>query len=73
MTVGGTGDVLTGLVAAFLTKTRDPLAAASVAAFVNGLAGEEAAAELGFHITATDVLNRIPSVVRKFAREEVWR
>lgn len=71
MTVGGTGDVLTGLVAAFLTKTTNPLEAAAVAAFVNGLAGEEAAARLGFHITASDLLDNIPGVIRKFAREEV--
>ncbi len=66
MTVGGTGDVLTGLTAAFLTKTKDPLEAAAVAAFVNGLAGEEATAELGYHITASDLVPRIPKVVRRF-------
>jgi NAD(P)H-hydrate epimerase len=71
MTVGGTGDVLTGLVAAFLTKTGDPLEAAAVAAFVNGLAGEEVASELGFHITASDLLKKIPYVIRRYAREEV--
>jgi hydroxyethylthiazole kinase-like uncharacterized protein yjeF len=68
MTVGGTGDVLTGLVAAFLTKTRDPLGAAAVAAFVNGLAGEDAAAELGHHITASDLIPRIPKVLKRFAQ-----
>ncbi len=68
MTVGGTGDVLTGLVAAFLTKTSDPLEAAAVAAFVNGIAGELAAGELGFHMTATDLLDKIPAAIRKFAR-----
>ncbi|MEM4651603.1 MAG: NAD(P)H-hydrate dehydratase [Pyrobaculum sp.] len=68
MTVGGTGDVLTGLVAAFLTKTRDPLEAAAVAAFVNGLAGEDAAAELGYHITASDLIPRIPKVLKRFAQ-----
>ncbi|MCC6020998.1 MAG: NAD(P)H-hydrate dehydratase [Thermoproteaceae archaeon] len=67
MTVGGTGDVLTGITAAFLTKTKDPLEAAAVAAFVNGLAGEDAAAELGYHITASDLIPRIPKVVRRFA------
>ncbi|MFN3804159.1 MAG: NAD(P)H-hydrate dehydratase [Pyrobaculum sp.] len=65
MTVGGTGDVLTGLVAAFLTKSSDPLEAAAVAAFVNGLAGELAAGE-SFHITATDLLEKIPAVIKRF-------
>ncbi|MEM1598311.1 MAG: NAD(P)H-hydrate dehydratase [Pyrobaculum sp.] len=67
MTVGGTGDVLTGLTAAFLTKTRDPLEAAAVAAFVNGLAGELAASEM-YHITASDLLQKIPQVIRKYAQ-----
>ncbi|RFA95966.1 NAD(P)H-hydrate dehydratase [Pyrobaculum aerophilum] len=71
MTVGGTGDVLTGLVAAFLTKTSDPLEAAAVAAFVNGLAGEDAAAELGFHITASDLIERLPRVIRRYAFESI--
>ncbi len=68
MTVGGTGDVLTGLVAAFLTKTRDPLEAAAVAAFVNGLAGEDAAVELGYHITASDLIPRMLKVLKRFAQ-----
>lgn len=39
MTVGGTGDVLSGVVAAMLCKNKDPVKAASAAAFVNGKAG----------------------------------
>ncbi|MBP1449178.1 MAG: NAD(P)H-hydrate dehydratase, partial [Thermoproteus sp.] len=71
MTVGGTGDVLTGLVAGLATKTNNLLEAAAVAAFVNGLAGEAAAEELGFHITASDLLKYIPSVIRRYADEKV--
>nr|KJR74002.1 MAG: NAD(P)H-hydrate epimerase [Thermoproteus sp. AZ2] len=71
MTVGGTGDVLTGLVAAFATKAKSLLDAAALAAFVNGLAGEEAAKELGFHITASDLLKYIPMVIRRYADERI--
>ncbi|MEZ0248174.1 MAG: NAD(P)H-hydrate dehydratase [Thermoproteus sp.] len=71
MTVGGTGDVLTGLVAGLATKARDLMAAASIAAFINGLAGEEAARELGFHITASDLLKYIPDLLRRYADERV--
>ena len=39
MTVGGTGDVLSGLAAGMLAKNRNILQAASSAVFVNGLAG----------------------------------
>ena len=40
MTVGGTGDVLSGLVAGLLSKNRNPLESAAAATFVNGLAGK---------------------------------
>ena len=37
---GGSGDVLTGVIAAFLAQGVDPFDAAALAAFVHGLAGE---------------------------------
>ncbi|MEK0366001.1 MAG: NAD(P)H-hydrate dehydratase, partial [Nitrosopumilus sp.] len=40
MTVGGTGDVLSGLVAGMLSKNRNPLESAAAATFINGLAGK---------------------------------
>ncbi len=40
MSIGGTGDVLAGIVAAFLARTRDPFVAAYTAAYINGLAGD---------------------------------
>ena len=69
MTVGGTGDVLAGVTATFLTWTNNTIKAATVAAFINGLAGDLAAEEKGYHITATDVIKNIPKAfkeVRKF-------
>jgi len=39
MTVGGTGDVLSGLVAGILSKNRNSLQSASAAAYINSLAG----------------------------------
>jgi len=60
MTVGGTGDVLTGVVAVFLAWTLDPFRAASSAAFINGLAGDLAALEAGPHLTPVDVIQKIP-------------
>ena len=70
MTVGGTGDVLTGVVATFLSWGLGPFEAACLGAFVNGMAGDLAARELGYHITATDVIERIPSVLRPYERVE---
>jgi len=65
MAVGGTGDVLTGLVAALLCWST-PVRAAAVAAFINGLAGDLAVREMGGRITATDLLKYIPRVFRLF-------
>lgn len=47
MATGGTGDVLTGLVAALLAQGMPPFDAAHLAAHLHGLAGDLAAAELG--------------------------
>ena len=66
MTVGGTGDVLTGVTAGLLAKRVDPFEAACAAAFVNGSAGLEAVKQNGLHITASDVANNIAGVMKKF-------
>ena len=62
MTVGGTGDVLTGIVASLLSRNTSAFRAAAASAFVSGLAGEMAAGDLGDHIVATDCIDRIPHV-----------
>ncbi|MEM2910660.1 MAG: NAD(P)H-hydrate dehydratase [Nitrososphaerota archaeon] len=66
MTVGGTGDVLAGLVAGFISKGAKPVEAAVAAARVNGLAGERATARLGYHIVASDLLDEIPQVLKAY-------
>jgi NAD(P)H-hydrate epimerase len=64
MTVGGTGDVLTGIVAALLAQRKGAFEAASAAAFISGLAGELAFNDFGEHITATDCVSKIPHVMK---------
>jgi hydroxyethylthiazole kinase-like uncharacterized protein yjeF len=64
MTVGGTGDVLTGIVASLLSHKSGAFRAASAGAFISGTAGEMAAADLGEHIVATDCIDRIPAVFK---------
>lgn len=66
MTVGGTGDVLSGLVAGMLSKSRNTLECAAAAAFINGLAGKSAQKKLGLHLTSTDLLDEIPYVMKPF-------
>ena len=70
MTVGGTGDVLTGIAAGLLAKGVGPFEAACAAAYVNGAAGAEAARRLGLHITASDVANGVANVMKTFDRIE---
>jgi len=66
MTVGGTGDVLSGLVAGLLSKNRKPLESASAAAFINGLAGKAVQKKLGLHMTSMDLLPEISTVMKPF-------
>jgi ADP-dependent NAD(P)H-hydrate dehydratase len=70
MTVGGTGDVLTGVTSGLLAKGLDRFDAACCAAYINGLAGAEAAKELGLHILASDVVGCVPKAMRRFDRVE---
>ncbi|MEM1507513.1 MAG: NAD(P)H-hydrate dehydratase [Candidatus Bathyarchaeia archaeon] len=63
MTVGGTGDVLSGIVAAFLSQGIDPFEAAVAGAFINGAAGDFVVAEKGYHMVASDLIDLIPKVM----------
>jgi len=63
MTVGGTGDVLAGVTAAFYART-SALRAATAAAFVNGRAGDLVYVEKDFGMVATDVIEKIPEAMR---------
>ena len=63
MTVGGTGDVLSGIVAALLAQHVNAFYAACAAAFVNGAAGDFVAQEKGYHMTASDLIPWIPRIL----------
>ena len=64
MTTGGTGDVLAGLVGSLLALGNEPLRAASVGAFLNGLAGDMVKEELGENFTALEVAKKVPHAVK---------
>jgi NAD(P)H-hydrate epimerase len=66
MTVGGTGDVLSGICGCLLSKGMDPFHAACLASFINGAAGDIAFEEKGYGLLATDVASKIPYVLRRF-------
>jgi len=66
MTVGGTGDVLSGLTAGFLSRNKNMIESASAATFVNGAAGEILQKEFGNHILASDLISTLPKVLNSF-------
>jgi NAD(P)H-hydrate epimerase len=63
MTVGGTGDVLSGVAAGFMAMGSQPFQAAVAGAFVNGAAGDSAYLEKGYHLEPSDLVKRIPNVM----------
>lgn len=63
MSIGGTGDVLVGIVAAFLARTKDPFVAAYTAAYINGLAGDYIAYIKKEEPAPTKIVDVLPYVI----------
>ena len=60
MATAGAGDVLTGMIAAFLGQQYAPFEAAQLGAYLHGLAGDIAAHEKGeISMIATDILDNL--------------
>ena len=66
LAVGGTGDVLTGIVAGMIAQGAKPFHAARIGAFAMGLAGDLAFEEKSYGLLATDVIDKIPIVLRRY-------
>ena len=65
MATAGSGDVLTGMIAALLAQGMSPFAAAAVGVRAHGMAGDAAAEELGeYSLMASDIINFIPKVLK---------
>ncbi len=74
MSTGGTGDILTGMVAAMIGQhPSDPMLAVCAAVHLHGLAGDVMRGIMGEHsLVATDLLRGLPDAferTRKIARE----
>jgi hydroxyethylthiazole kinase-like uncharacterized protein yjeF len=64
MATGGAGDVLTGMIAAWLGQLHDGEAACRLAVFLHGSAGDLAAAQRGQHsLTAADIVAHLSDAV----------
>jgi hydroxyethylthiazole kinase-like uncharacterized protein yjeF len=64
LTKGGTGDTLAGICGALMARGIGSFEAAQAAAFINGKAGEIASEKLKEALTATDLIEAIPEVLR---------
>ncbi len=72
LATAGTGDVLSGIVAALLARGLDPFAAACAAVLAHARAGRDAAARIGAaeSVIATDAIDSIPVGMRPDGRVE---
>jgi NAD(P)H-hydrate epimerase len=66
MATAGSGDVLTGLIAALLAQHLEPFAAAQLGVYLHGLAGDLARDALGeVGMIASDLLQYLPQAIRR--------
>jgi ADP-dependent NAD(P)H-hydrate dehydratase / NAD(P)H-hydrate epimerase len=78
MATGGTGDILTGMVAGMIAQhSKEPFAAVLAAVHLHGLAGDVMCERVGEHsLVATDLLQGLPEAFRRnseMAREKMVR
>lgn len=65
MAKGGSGDVLTGVIAGLLCSGMSPIGAAAMGVFVHSAAGDITAGEMGDHSPmARDILEALPKVLK---------
>ncbi|MFW5793316.1 MAG: NAD(P)H-hydrate dehydratase [Bacteroidota bacterium] len=66
MATGGSGDVLTGVILAWLAQGYSPFESALIGVYLHGLSGDIAARKLSFEaMSATDIINNIWKAIRK--------
>ena len=72
MATGGTGDVLTGMVAALIAQhPQRPLEATALAVYLHGLAGDLARESVGEHsLVATDLVRFLPEAFARMANHK---
>lgn len=62
----GTGDVLAGMIAAYASQHKDPFESAVAAVYVHSKIGDALYKRKGEHITAQDIIDAIPKMLKRF-------
>lgn len=65
MTMGGTGDLLAGILAGFISRGTDPFRAAAMATFVNKRSAELSFNRKSYWYGISDMIDEIPNVMRR--------
>lgn len=73
MTVGGTGDVLTGIVAGYLAQGTSHFYSACTAAFLNGAAGDKVIEKKGYHLLPEDLVKELSSTIESCLHRQIFR
>ena len=66
LAVMGTGDVLSGMIGAYAAKNNDLFVAGVAGAYLHAMIGDALYKEKGNHILASDVVDGIPKILKKF-------
>ncbi len=65
MATGGSGDVLSGVIAALIAQKMPPFEAATLGVYIHGLAGDAAAETLGeYSVMASDIVDHISEIIK---------
>lgn len=68
MATAGSGDVLTGVIAALLAQGYPPLEAARFGVYLHGMAGDYVAEQVGMQgVIASDIIEALPLMLKKIA------
>jgi NAD(P)H-hydrate epimerase len=71
MASGGSGDVLTGIITAFMAKNYQPEDAAVLATYLHGLAGDLASEKLGEEsMIASDIIDFLPMAINQSVQSD---
>lgn len=65
LTVGGTGDVLAGVIASMIAQKADPFEACQIAAYLVGFTGDYLYKQKDYCFSATDVALELPFTIRQ--------